>query len=69
MPLGFVIKRADVIVGLMASIEPITGLAEAGVQGVPRETQYLALHLVKTMFISERFGVRYLCAHPIFRTQ
>ena len=29
-------------------------------QGVPRHTQYLALHLVKTMFIPEKFGVRYL---------
>ena len=35
-------------------------------QGVPRHTQYLALHLVKTMFIPEKFGVRYLCAHPMF---
>ena len=45
----------------------LTGPVEAGVQGVPRHTQYLALHLVKTMFIPEKSGVRYLCAHPIFR--
>ena len=33
-------------------------------QGVHR--QYLALHLVKIMFIPEKFVVGYLCAHPIF---
>ena len=27
---------------------------------------YLSLHLVKTMFIPEKIGIRYLCAHPIF---
>ena len=44
-----------------------TGPVEVGVQGVPRHTQYLALHLVKIMFIPENSGVGYLCAHPMFR--
>ena len=38
----------------------ITGPVEAGVQGVPRHTKYLALHLVKTKFIPENSGVGYL---------
>ena len=33
---------------------------------VPRHTQYLSLHLGKTMFIPEKFGVMYLGARPIF---
>ena len=42
------------------------GPVEAGVQGVPRHTQYLAVYLVKTKSNQEKIGVRYLCAHPIF---
>ena len=30
-----------------------TGPVEVGVQGVPRHTQYVAFHLVNTMFIPE----------------
>ena len=37
----------------------LTGSVEVGVQGVPQL-------LGKDMFIPEKFGVRYLCAHPIF---
>ena len=37
-----------------------TGPVDAGVQGVPRHTQYLALHLVKTTLILENSGVGYL---------
>ena len=43
-----------------------TGPMEAGVQGVPRHTQYLAVYLVKTKFNQEKFGVRHLCAHSTF---
>ena len=42
-------------------------LAEVGVQGLPRDTHYLALHLSgKEKFSQEKFEVRYLCAQPIF---
>ena len=51
---------------LASYFDTVTGPMEAGVQGVPRHTQYLALHLVKTMFIPENSGVGYLCAHPMF---
>ena len=46
-----------------SGIISISGPVEAG---VPRHTQYLALHLVKTMFIPENSGVGYLCTRPMF---
>ena len=41
------------------------GRKHQGVQGVPSHTQYLVLHLAKTMYVPEKVWVRYLCAHPM----
>ena len=47
---------------MIISVCGSTGPLEAGVQGVPRHTQYLAFQLVKTMFIPENLELG-TCVH------